>query len=130
MQQLFLKQIDSECSQLCSSKSPSCIRSPKVRDMKNFSFKKFDEELKTKAPQLSAVLKTARLRKSKREKHDAFWLPSVCMSAAVLLKKKIAVYEFTSAYEYYYYLSQWNNCEYKSVFVLCIGSIAILSCIK
>ena len=30
MQQLLLKQIDSECSQLCSSKSPSCIRSPKV----------------------------------------------------------------------------------------------------
>ena len=50
MQQLFLKQIDSECSQLCSSKSPSCIRSPKVRDMKNFSSKKFGEELKTKAP--------------------------------------------------------------------------------
>ena len=88
MQQLFLKQIDSECSQLCSSKSPSCIRSPKVPDMKNFSFKKFDEELKTKAPQLSAVLKTASLRKSKREKHDAFWLPSVCMSAAVLLKNR------------------------------------------
>ena len=49
---------------------------------------KFDEELKTKAPQLSAVLKTASLRKSKREKRDAFWLPSVCMSAAVLLKNR------------------------------------------
>ena len=88
MQELFLKQIDSECSQLCSSKSSSCIHSPKVCDMKNFSFKKLDEELKTKSPQLSAVLKTASLRKSKREKHDAFWLPSVCMSAAVLLKNR------------------------------------------
>ena len=30
MQQLFLKQIDSKFSQLCLSKSPSCIRSPNV----------------------------------------------------------------------------------------------------
>ena len=58
VQQLFLKEIDPECTALCSQK----------------------------APLLSAVLWTASLRKSKRD--DQFWQPSVCMSAAVLLKNR------------------------------------------
>ena len=88
VQQLFLKDVDRECTELCSKKSPSCLLSPKAQDVKNFSFKKLEHELESKAPCLSAVLWTASLRKSKREGEDPFWMPSVCMSAATLLKNR------------------------------------------
>lgn len=48
--------------------------------------KKLDSELENKVPLFSAVLWMASLRKSKRD--DQFWQPSVCMSAAVLLKNR------------------------------------------
>jgi len=86
VQQLFLQEVDRECSALCSLKNPSCLRSPKKEDLQSFSFKKFTNELESKAPLFSAVLWTASVRKSKRE--DEFWVPAVCMSAAVLLKNR------------------------------------------
>ena len=86
VQQLFLQEVDHECTALCSLKNPSCLRSPKKEDLQSFSFKKFTNELESKAPLFSAVLWTASVRKSKRE--DEFWVPAVCMSAAVLLKNR------------------------------------------
>lgn len=86
VQQLFLQEVDRECTALCSLKNPSCLRSPKKEDLQSFSFKKFTNELESKAPLFSAVLWTASVRKSKRE--DEFWVPAVCMSAAVLLKNR------------------------------------------
>ena len=86
VQQLFLKDVDRECTALCSVKHPSCLRSPSKKDLRSFSFAKLNNELETKAPLFSAVLWTASLRKSKRD--DQFWQPSVCMSAAVLLKNR------------------------------------------
>ena len=89
VQQLFLQEVDRECTalcSLCSLKNPSCLRSPKKEDLQSFSFKKVTNELETKAPLFSAVLWTASVRKSKRE--DEFWVPAVCMSAAVLLKNR------------------------------------------
>ena len=86
VQQLFLKEVDRECSAMCSVKHPSCLRSPSKKDLQSFSFKKLNAELETKAPLFSAVLWTASLRKSKRD--DQFWQSSVCMSAAVLLKNR------------------------------------------
>ena len=86
VQQLYLQEVDRECTALCSLKNPSCFRSPKKEDLQSFSLKKFNSELESKAPLFSAVLWTASARKSKRE--DAFWQPSVCMSAAVLLKNR------------------------------------------
>ena len=71
---------------MCSLKNPSCLRSPSKRDLQRFSFKKFNSELESKAPLFSALLWTASVRKSKRD--DEFWQPSVCMSAAVLLKNR------------------------------------------
>ena len=82
VQQLFLKEIDRECTALCSQKEPSSFRSTS----ETLSFKKLDSELENKAPLFSAVLWTASLTKSKRD--DQFWQPSVCMSAAVLLKNR------------------------------------------
>ena len=79
VQQLYLQEVDRECTALCSLKNLSCLRSPKKEDLLSFSLKKFNSELESKAPLFSAVLWTASVRKSKRE--DAFWQPSVCMSA-------------------------------------------------
>ena len=86
VQQLFLREVDRECTALCSLKNPSCMRSPTKKDLQTFSFKTFSNELESRAPLLSAVLWTASLRKSKRQ--DEFWAPAVCMSAAVLLKNR------------------------------------------
>ena len=88
LQQLFLKEVDKECSAMCSVKDPSCLRSTKAQDVKNFSFNKVEEELQRRAPLLSSVLWTASLRKSKRDGEDPFWKPSVCMAAATLLKNR------------------------------------------
>ena len=86
MQQLYLEEVDRECTAMCSLKNPSCLRSPSKKDLQSFSFTKFNSELESRAPLFSAVLWTASVRKSKRD--DVFWLPSVCMSAAVLLKNR------------------------------------------
>ena len=86
VQQLYLEEVDRECTAMCSLKNPSCLSSPGKKDLQRFSFKKFNSELESKAPLFSAVLWTASVRKSKRD--DEFWLPSVCMSAAVLLKNR------------------------------------------
>lgn len=82
------KRIYKECSNMCSSKDPSCLRSTKAQDVKKFKFSKVEGELQKRAPLLSAVLWTASLRKSKRADEDPFWKPSVCMAAAVLLKNR------------------------------------------
>ena len=63
VQQLFLQEVHHECTTLCSSKNPSCLRSPKKADLQSFSFKKVTNELKTKAPLFSAILWTASVRK-------------------------------------------------------------------
>ncbi|XP_078363701.1 uncharacterized protein LOC144647887 [Oculina patagonica] len=86
VQQLYLEEVDRECTAMCSLKNPSCLRSPSKKDLQSFSLKKFNTELESKAPLFSAVLWTASVRKSKRD--DRFWQPSVCMSAAVLLKNR------------------------------------------
>lgn len=87
MQQLYLEEVDRECTAMCSRmKNRSCLRSPSKKDLQSFSFRKFNSKLESKAPLFSAVLWTASVRKSKRD--DEFWLPSVCMSVAVLLKNR------------------------------------------
>ena len=85
MQQLYLEEVNHECTAMCSLKNPSCLRSPCRKDLQRFLFKKFNGELESKTPLFSAVLWTASVRKSKG---DEFWLPSVCMSAGVLLKNR------------------------------------------
>lgn len=59
MQQLYLEEVDRECTAMCSLKNPSCLRSPSKKDLQSFSFKKFNSELESKAPLFSAVLWTA-----------------------------------------------------------------------
>lgn len=52
VQQLFLRDVDRECTALCSLKNPSCPRSPN-KGPQPFSIAKFNSELETKAPLFS-----------------------------------------------------------------------------
>ena len=87
LQILALKQIDSECNGLCSTKQPSCLRSPNKDKLLDFSLEKFGEELGKRAPFTSAILKTACVN---RRNHNirGEWVPSVGMAAAVLLRNR------------------------------------------
>ena len=54
-QLIALKEIDKECSAMCSKKEASCARSPDKK-LLNFIFDKFNDELASKAPIFHAVL--------------------------------------------------------------------------
>lgn len=53
MLQLYLEEVDRECTATCSLKNPSCLRSPSKKDLQSFSFKKFNSELESRAPLFS-----------------------------------------------------------------------------
>ena len=44
-QLLFLKEVDKECSTMCSLKDPSCFCSTKKQDMTKSSFSMMEEEM-------------------------------------------------------------------------------------
>jgi hypothetical protein len=87
LQIVALKQIDSECNGLCSTKQPSCLRSPNKDKLLDFSLEKFEEELEKRAPFTHAILETACVN---RRNHNirGEWVPTVGMAAAVLLRNR------------------------------------------
>ena len=72
---------------MCSLKEPSILRMTKKNDILNFTVTKFEEELKERTPLLHSVLLTASVRR-RRNTEDLFWIPAVCMAAAVCLKNR------------------------------------------
>ena len=70
---VFIK--ESKLSEIAKQERPSVLFVQEIQ-----------QRIESKAPLSSAVLWTTNVRKSKRD--DEFWLPSVCMSAAVLLKNR------------------------------------------
>lgn len=87
IQLLALKQIEKECTEMCSKKEPSCVRSPDKSKMLNFSFDKFNTELSSRAPFLHAVLHVSSVR-SKRMKSNVLWKQAVGMAAAICLRNR------------------------------------------
>ena len=81
-----LKQIDKECSSLCSRKDPSCLRSPSKHKMLDFSFEKENEELQERAPLFYSVLVASGCNRKKTDKSS--WIPAVGMAASVLLRNR------------------------------------------
>ena len=82
------KEVQKECTYLCSRKVPSCLRQTSKEEMLQFSLGKVEEELELKAPILKAVLKAASVPKSKEDADESKWLPATTMAAAVLLKNR------------------------------------------
>ena len=56
---LFLKEINQECSAMCSKKNPSILRKTSKEDIVNFSLTKLENELKERTPLLRSVLMAA-----------------------------------------------------------------------
>ena len=81
-----LKQIDRECTNICSRKNPSCLRSPSKQKMLDFSFAKENEELQERAPLFYSVLVAGGSNKKKTEKSS--WIPAVGMAASILLRNR------------------------------------------
>ena len=81
-----LKQIDRECTNICSRKSPSCLRSPSKQKMLDFSFATENEELQERAPLFYSVLVAGGSNKKKTEKSS--WIPAVGMAASILLRNR------------------------------------------
>lgn len=95
LQLLVLKEIDRECSCLCSKKNPSRLRSPSKENMLNFSMEGLNNELKERAPLTFSVLVATSVNprsKAKAQKNeinmDSFWSPAVGMAAAVCLRNR------------------------------------------
>ena len=84
----FLKDIDRECSNMCSKKDPSLLRRTGKEDILDFSLNKLDWELKKRTPQLRSVLMVACFRNSKVQRNNLYLMPAVCMASAICLKNR------------------------------------------
>ena len=82
----MLQEIDKECSNLCSRKNPSCLRSPSKQKMLDFSFERENEELEKRAPLFYSVLVAGGCNNKKAEKCS--WIPAVGMATSVLLRNR------------------------------------------
>ena len=91
---LFMKDIDKECSALCSKISPSCLRSPTKEKLLEFSIAKLCKELRDRAPLTFSMLLAASVNKRSKSRfrsvtpREDFWSPAVGMAAAVCLKNR------------------------------------------
>ena len=83
LQLLLLKEIDRECTVMCSKKEPSCVRSPDKKKLLNFTFEKFNSELSSRAPFFQAILQVSCLNRRK----DG-WKEAVGMAAAICLRNR------------------------------------------
>ncbi len=85
---LFLKDVDRECSQICSKKNPSILRQTDKQSILNFSLQKLDEELKSRTPLLRSVMMVACFRKSKLDRNQLYLMPAVTMALSICLKNR------------------------------------------
>lgn len=83
----MLKAVHHECAAFCSKKDQCILRKTTKEDMLAFTFEKFEEELRQRTPIFRAVLQTASMGKKGQQK-EIFWIPTICMAAAVCLKNR------------------------------------------
>ena len=88
-------EIDEECSSVCSEKEPSILRKTKAKQLTEFSERKCEEELKTRAPTLYGCIRSVTTSSKKRrkiekgsnndEQNDA---APISLAAFILLKQR------------------------------------------
>lgn len=94
LQLRMMKEIDKECSGLCSKKFPSCLRSPTKEKLLNFSLNLLNDELRERAPITYSMLMAASVNKQSKAqvrevlKGKDFWSPAVGVAAAVCLRNR------------------------------------------
>ena len=64
--QLVKKEVERECTHLCSKKNPSCLRKTDKEDMLDFSMEKLCSEVEDRAPMLHTVLSAAAINRRSR----------------------------------------------------------------
>lgn len=78
--------ISNEAKTLCSTKSPSCLRTHTKESMLTFSWSAAGNEIQEKAPLLHRVLQAAASPKFMRGRSDSARYPGICLAAGILLK--------------------------------------------
>ena len=90
LMQLVRKEVERECTHLCSKKDPSCLRKTSREDMLAFSMDKLALELENRAPVLHSVLSAAAINRRSRAETTtpATRFGAVGMAAAVCLRNR------------------------------------------
>ena len=94
----FLNQIDQECSLLCQvGEKQSLFRSIFVSAITQFKWVQIIDELKKKAPLLSAIVSKICCSSDRRNKRKigSAHSPGICMAIAVLLRKETCTCQLT-----------------------------------
>ena len=81
------KEINKECSGMCSTKNPSCLRKSDPESIVKFSFNKLHEEQEKRTPIFRLLLMSASLSSRKGDSDD-LWKTSVCVAASVCLRNR------------------------------------------
>ncbi len=84
---IVIKDIDKECSALCSKKIPSCLRSPTKERLLDFSMAKLCKESHKRAPVTFSMLMAASVNKRSKSRFQTVTQVDV-WSAAVCLKNR------------------------------------------
>lgn len=92
--ELICGDIESEAKKLCSSKSPSLLKTPSKETLSTFSWELIEKEVKNKAPLIYDVLKAVATPKltAKRDKQATSTtssktrIPGILLATGVLLK--------------------------------------------
>ena len=85
---LMAKEINKECSQLCSKKEPSCLSQTGKDSMLSFTMEKFSRELVERAPLFHSLLLAASVNPQSRAKTPHNDFPAVAMAGAVCLRTR------------------------------------------
>lgn len=88
--ELMARDVDKECTQLCSKKDPSCLRKTDKESMLSFTMEKVYEELKVKAPLLHCLLAAASTNRRSRSKAPQTEVlhAGTAMAAAICLRNR------------------------------------------
>ena len=87
-EKIMEKEINKECTQLCSKKEPSCLRLTSKENMLLFTLEKFSSELKERAPLFHSLLAAASFNPRSRAKTPQNEFVAVAMAGAVCLKNR------------------------------------------
>ena len=86
----LIKDIDKECTQLCSKKNPSCLRKTDKENILSFTMEKFYNELRERAPLFHSMLPAASVNSRNRSKapQTEVLRAGTAMAATVCLRNR------------------------------------------
>lgn len=131
--QKVVKNVQTECSCLCSRKNPSVLRRISPCDIVGYKDRIFETELKERSPILYSVLKEAsassrsQRKKTKDISRKDTSLPAICMAASLLLRKRCSA---MSAIAYRMSTVLWQGGVKKQVWLVVIRYLYFIQFIE